>query len=168
MPVSDRADIPRYKSCDLWLTGRKTVCGAYSESVKNSSQTTCSCRELDSVKLSYAQCCQRFHDGRADGSVLPETAEELMRSRYSGFVLGLVPYLLATWHESTRPQELDLDSQMQWAGLEILSTRAGGAQATRGVVEFAAHYVDGGNAAEQHEVSTFVREADAWFYVNAL
>ncbi|WP_315973743.1 YchJ family metal-binding protein [Glutamicibacter sp. M10] len=99
---------------------------------------------------------------------MPETAEELMRSRYSGFVLGLVPYLLATWHESTRPQELDLDPQMRWAGLEILSTRAGGAQATRGVVEFAAHYVDGGNAAAQHEVSTFVREADAWFYVNAL
>jgi len=91
-----------------------------------------------------------------------------MRSRYSAFVLGLSTYLLATWHESTRPQELELDPQMKWAGLEILSTRAGGAGARRGVVEFAAHYVDGNRQAQQHEVSTFVREDGAWFYVDAL
>ncbi|WP_075972392.1 YchJ family protein [Glutamicibacter halophytocola] len=136
--------------------------------MKNSSQTTCYCRELDSLKLSYQECCQRFHDGRADGSALPETAEQLMRSRYSAFVAGLAPYLLATWHESTRPQELELDPQMRWTGLEIITTRSGGAEASRGVVEFAAHYLEGQREAQQHEVSTFVRENGAWFYLDAL
>ena len=144
------------------------ICNAYSESVENSSQTPCYCRELDAVKLSYQQCCQPFHVGRADHSVLPETAEQLMRSRYSAFVLGLVPYLLATWHESTRPKELELDPQMRWMGLEIIKTRSGGAEANRGVVEFAAHYLEGSYEAQQHEVSTFVRENGAWYYLDVL
>lgn len=168
VPVLDSTDIAGYKSCDLWLTGCLMLLDEYSESVKNSSQTTCSCRELDSVKLSYQECCQPFHDGRADQSVLPETAEQLMRSRYSAFVEGLAPYLLETWHESTRPQELELDPQMRWIGLEIIKTRSGGSHATRGVVEFAAHYLDGQREAQQHEVSTFVREDGAWFYLDAL
>lgn len=166
--MRDRGDIPRYKSCDLWLTRGKMLIGAYSESVKNSSQTLCPCRVLDTVKLSYHQCCQPFHDGRTSASLLPETAEQLMRSRYSAFVLGLTDYLLATWHESTRPKELELDPQMRWEGLEILSTRAGGVSASRGVVEFSAHYLEGKQHAQQHEVSTFVRENGAWFYVDAL
>lgn len=100
--------------------------------------------------------------------MLPQTAEQLMRSRYSAFVLGLSQYLLATWHESTRPKELDVDSQMRWTGLEIISTRAGGAAASRGVVEFAAYYRDGRHEAQQHEVSTFVKQDGAWFYLDAL
>lgn len=91
-----------------------------------------------------------------------------MRSRYSAFVLGLAPYLLATWHESTRPGELELDPQMRWTGLEIIATRSGGAAASRGVVEFAAHYLDGKKKAQQHEVSTFVRQDGAWYYLDAL
>jgi len=35
-------------------------------------------------------------------------------------------------------------------------------------VEFAAHYLEGSHEAQQHEVSTFVREDKAWFYVDAL
>lgn len=100
--------------------------------------------------------------------MLPSTAEQLMRSRYSAFALGLEQYLLATWHESTRPKDLELDAQLRWRGLEIISTRAGGAAASRGVVEFAAHYTDGGHEAQQHEVSTFVKQDGAWYYLDAL
>lgn len=99
---------------------------------------------------------------------LPDTAQELMRSRYSAFVLGLSDYLLQTWHGTTRPKELELDEQMNWLGLEIISTRSGGASATRGVVEFSAYYAQGKSRQSQHEVSTFVREDGAWFYVDAL
>ena len=44
-----------------------------------------------------------------------------MRSRYSAYVLGLEPYLLATWHASTRPPSLDLaaDTATRWLGLEV-------------------------------------------------
>jgi SEC-C motif-containing protein len=39
-----------------------------------------------------------------------EDAEALMRSRYSAFERGDVPYLLATWHASTRPTTLELEA----------------------------------------------------------
>jgi hypothetical protein len=50
----------------------------------------------------YAACCGRLHGGEPAA-----TAEELMRSRYSAYVLGLEAYLLATWHASTRPAALE-------------------------------------------------------------
>ena len=52
----------------------------------------------------YAACCGRYHAGALHLSA--PTAEALMRSRYSAFVLGLNDYLLATWHASTRPEKL--------------------------------------------------------------
>ena len=91
-----------------------------------------------------------------------------MRSRYSAFVLGLADYLLQSWHETTRPAELLLDEDLHWEGLDIVKTRSGGAQASRGVVEFTAHYSQDGQRGSQHEVSTFVRENGAWFYLDAL
>jgi SEC-C motif domain protein len=51
----------------------------------------------------------------------------LMRSRYSAYVLKLSDYLLATWHPSTRPSELDLsDDDSKWLGLEIKHHRTAG------------------------------------------
>ena len=91
-----------------------------------------------------------------------------MRSRYSAFVLGLPGYLQATWHATTRPAELELDEDMQWLGLEILKTRAGGPSAVRGVVQFAAYYAGPRGEEAQEETSSFVREDGAWFYVDAL
>ncbi|MET0725475.1 MAG: YchJ family metal-binding protein, partial [Leifsonia sp.] len=41
----------------------------------------------------YGSCCGRFHAG----AVAP-TAVQLMRSRYSAFVVGDAAYLLDTWH----------------------------------------------------------------------
>ena len=37
-------------------------------------------------------------------------AESLMRSRYSAFVLQRRDDLLATWHATTRPPELDFEA----------------------------------------------------------
>ena len=66
----------------------------------------------------YAACCGRLHSG----AEIAATAEALMRSRYSAYVLRLAPYLLESWHASTRPQSLDLaeDGGYRWLGLEIL------------------------------------------------
>ena len=68
-----------------------------------------------------------------------------MRSRYSAYVLGLEPYLLATWHATTRPVALDLASTPapKWLGLEVKSHSEAGAEAT---VEFLARCRVGGRA----------------------
>ena len=110
--------------------------------------------------LPLVDCCGRLHDGSAPAA----TAEQLMRSRYSAFVVGDGGYLLETWHASTRPPTLDLDDRVRWTGLEVLATTGGSLLAAEGTVEFRAHYVVGGRAGTQHENSRFVRESGRWYY----
>ena len=85
-----------------------------------------------------------------------------MRSRYSAYVLGLVEYLLATWHPSTAPGELAL-SPVKWLGLELRHAQASG---DAGVVEFVARWRESGRGVRLHEISRFVREDGRWRYID--
>lgn len=109
--------------------------------------------------LNYTHCCQPLHHGQA-----AKSAEALMRSRYSAYVLHLEAYILATWHPDTRPDALDLSQDhMKWLGLQVL--RAETTSPTTATVEFIARYKVGGMRAERmHEMSEFVY-TDAWYYV---
>ncbi|MEW6131951.1 MAG: YchJ family metal-binding protein [Pseudomonadota bacterium] len=109
----------------------------------------------------YAECCGRRHEGEA----WAETAEALMRSRYSAYVLGKEAYLLSTWHASTRPATLDLAAQPapKWIGLRVL--RHEQQDETHAVVEFVARYKVNGRAYKMQEASRFVKEDGRWFYV---
>lgn len=110
--------------------------------------------------VSLAKCCGRYHEGLA----APDP-ERLMRSRYSAYVLGLEPYLLATWHASTRPESLGLadEPRVKWLGLKVnLAHSEGG----HGVVAFVARYKVGGRAYRLEEHSRFVCEDGRWFYVD--
>ncbi len=110
----------------------------------------------------YETCCGPYHAGEA----LPETAEQLMRSRYSAFVRGDSAYLLATWHSSSRPASLDLDARVKWLGLKVHATTAGGPGDESGTVSFVARHKIGGRAFRLEETSRFVREAGRWVYVD--
>ncbi|WP_175483767.1 YchJ family protein [Frateuria terrea] len=107
-------------------------------------------------------CCGPLHEG----SPAP-TAEALMRSRYSAYVLKREDYLLATWHPSTRPAHLKLATQQpapSWLGLSVKRHQHGTGEA---VVEFVARLRYGGGRAQRlHEVSRFVREDGRWYYVD--
>ncbi|MFT3849972.1 MAG: YchJ family metal-binding protein [Propionivibrio sp.] len=108
----------------------------------------------------YDQCCQPCHAGAA-----APTAEALMRSRYSAYVLGLEAYLQATWHASTRPPALDpAGHDTRWLGLEVKRHASTGADTA--IVEFVARYKLGGRAHRLHEVSRFVREDGRWYYLD--
>ena len=113
----------------------------------------------------FADCCGRFLDG---GEAAP-SALELMRSRYSAYVLGDVDYLRATWDPATCPADLDIDTAApdapRWLGLQV--KRFETLDDTRAIVEFVARYKVGGRAQRLHEVSRFVRGADSrWRYVD--
>lgn len=87
-----------------------------------------------------------------------------MRSRYSAFVLDLRPYLLASWHASTRPAQLDdPEAGLKWLGLEVKAHHTTGDTAT---VAFVARSKLGGRAHRLVETSRFVREDGQWFYVD--
>ncbi|MHC2998116.1 hypothetical protein OB08_01735 [Microbacterium sp. HJ5] len=95
-----------------------------------------------------------------------DTAERLMRSRYTAFVAGDAAYLRETWHPGTRPDGLDLDPAQRWTGLEIVDREAGGADDARGVVEFRASWRHGAERGVLHERSRFVRRSGRWFYLD--
>ncbi len=110
----------------------------------------------------YDACCGPLHSGTTQAL----TAEQLMRSRYSAFALGDTDYLLRTWHDSTRPDEIVLDPSVSWYRLDVLATHAGSPFDTTGTVEFEAFRKGPGGGGSQHEVSAFVREDGAWFYLD--
>lgn len=94
-----------------------------------------------------------------------------MRSRYSGYVFAREDYLLRTWHESTRPGTLDLSGNadtVNWLGLKIIRTEAGGPADQQGVVEFVARYKIGGKAHRLHETSRFIRKDGQWLYLDGV
>lgn len=122
------------------------------------SHTPCPC----GLGNTYAECCERFHAGTP-----APTASQLMRSRYSAFAMGRADYLLRTWHESTRPTELDLDPEIRWLRLIVEDTSAGGPFDTTGTVSFTAIGRRPEGRFEQHEESRFVREGAEWFYVDS-
>lgn len=113
--------------------------------------------------LPFARCCGRFV-GRFDDTPAPD-AEALMRSRYSAFVLADEPYLLATWHATTRPGEVRFETAAKWLGLEVRDHRI--VDPGHAEVEFIARYRIAGRAVRLHERSRFVREADGrWYYMD--
>ncbi|CAM3818265.1 SEC-C motif-containing protein [Roseateles saccharophilus] len=88
-----------------------------------------------------------------------------MRSRYTAFVRDLRPYLLASWHPSTRPAALEPpEPGLKWLGLSVKGSAM--QDADHGTVEFVARSKLGGRAHRLHEVSRFVREGGEWFYVD--
>ncbi|MGE4242175.1 YchJ family protein [Ramlibacter sp.] len=109
-----------------------------------------------------AACCGRFVDD-FDGTPAPD-AESLMRSRYTAFVRERRAYLLATWHASTRPPELEFDPATKWLGLDVRDRTL--IDEAHAEVEFIARYRIAGRAVRLHERSRFVREDGRWFYVD--
>ena len=121
----------------------------------------CPCRSLEDDPQAYAACCQRWHAGLEEGVHAP-TPEALMRSRYSAYVVGLIDYLLATWHPSTSPGELEL-SPVKWVGLEVRRAEGAG---DAGIIEFVALCRVNGRAQRMHETSRFVRQDGRWYYID--
>lgn len=112
---------------------------------------------------SYQACCGLLHQGKHPA----ETAEQLMRSRYSAFVMQHCEYLQSTLHPSQRqPDDIASFQQTmqttQWLGLTILDHAQDGDEAE---VEFIAFYADN-PLGQLHERSRFCRQDGAWFYLD--
>ncbi|HEV3104187.1 MAG TPA: YchJ family protein [Trinickia sp.] len=122
-------------------------------------------RSASAAAPRFAACCGRY----LDGSSSAPSALELMRSRYSAFVLGNEGYLRATWDASTCPAELDVDPAAadapRWLGLQIKRFEV--LDEAHAIVEFIARYKQGSRGHRLHETSRFTRGEDGrWRYVD--
>ena len=91
-----------------------------------------------------------------------------MRSRYVAYVTRNEPYLLQTWHSSTRPDSIDFSDEVDWHGLTVEGTVGGAGLDSTGAVEFRARFRRGDAHLELHELSRFVRESGRWFYLDGV
>lgn len=117
----------------------------------------------------YSNCCEVVHNDICNA----KTAEQLMRSRYSAFTLGLIDYLMQSHHSSTRPtsekQEIEVWAKsVQWIGLDVIRKQKGGEADLDGTVEFKAFFKEGKKTRVIHERSQFVKESGCWYYLDAL
>lgn len=117
----------------------------------------------------YSKCCEKAHKNIFSVT----TSEELMRSRYSAFVLGNIKYLQQSHHSSTKPskkesKEIEQWSQsVNWLKLEVLQITKGTLKDKTGTVEFKAFFMENGQVNVIHENSQFCIENKHWVYVNA-
>lgn len=118
---------------------------------RRKAETSCPCGS----GREFAVCCQPCINGDAPAP----TVEALMRSRYTAYAMQNTRYLLETWHASTRPASLELDSSTQWIRLKILDSSADR-------VEFVATCRINGKAHRLQENSRFVHEHGRWYYVD--
>lgn len=115
----------------------------------------------------YPSCCAPYIEAGATA----ETAEILMRSRYSAYVLGRIDYLSAT-HVPDLRDEFDEAQAAKWAAeatwqkLAVGPVQGGGPEDDVGFVEFSAHYVQNGKVEIHRERSRFVQEAGIWYYAS--
>ncbi len=114
----------------------------------------------------YEQCCEPYHKGTKQA----DTAEALMRARYSAFAKADVDYILSTVNPDSR-EENDRESthawasKSEWLGFELLDVQDGGADDEAGKIEFNARYRISGNEYCHHEVATFEKVDGKWFFM---
>jgi SEC-C motif-containing protein len=113
----------------------------------------------------YGECCEPV----IRGSRPAETAERLMRARYSAYDRVEIDFLYNSTHPKHR-KGYDHNGTREWAegaewlGLEIVDTKMGSAGDDTGEVEFIARFSEKGVVREHHERAFFKKEEGSWFF----
>ena len=115
--------------------------------------------------ITYAECCEPV----IKGVISAETAEQLMRARYSAYAKVETDFLLTSLHPDHRKdhddnQTRDWAANSTWEGLEIVNTENGGKKDANGTVEFIADYTVKGEKHKHHELATFLKQDDVWYF----
>lgn len=114
-----------------------------------------------------AECCGPI----LEGTRLAETAEQLMRARYSAYAVCDLDFLFRSSGPDAQ-KDFDAESSRKWAegsqwlGMEVLATEKGGPQDDEGYVEFVARYLVNKTEFEHHERSLFRRIDGAWRFID--
>ena len=115
--------------------------------------------------INYQECCELFHVGEKK----PTTAVELMRSRYTAYVLRNAVYLQETWDVTRRPKLIDFSKEkIDWLRLEIVDIKKGEAKDNKGLVTFKAFYSQEGEVCVMNEISRFRKNNGHWFYLDGV
>jgi SEC-C motif domain protein len=112
----------------------------------------------------FAECCAAVITGTREA----ETAEQLMRARYSAFVTHAIDFIVSSTHSRTR-KDVDLDFVREWSetstwrGLQIIETKA--VNENKAFVSFEAQFTQKGEDHSHRERSLFERDNGQWKFV---
>lgn len=117
-------------------------------------------------KNDYWQCCGAFIERQQ----LPQTAEALMRSRYTAYSQAKINYIQQTMLgealQGFDPLEAEqFAKKANWQGLTVIRSLQGQANDDMGYVEFIARYQLNGQPQVIHELSEFRYINGRWYYV---
>lgn len=110
-------------------------------------------------------CCALLHAGQN-----AQSAEQLMRSRYSAYALGNIDYIVRTTVPALQPL-LDVaaitawSAENQWTGLSIDHVLAK-EKMRHAQVEFTAAFIDQKGAQTHRELSGFVHIGQQWYFLD--
>jgi peptide deformylase len=117
--------------------------------------------------MKYAECCARFHGGE-----LPENALQLMRSRFTAYVLGNADYIIKTTHPANphyvenkaawKRSLAQLAQETLFHKLEVLDFQEDG---PTGMVTFVAYHSRGEEDKTFTEKSYFEKKNGQWLYL---
>jgi len=115
--------------------------------------------------LAYSDCCEPIIGGAKSA----ETAEQLMRARYSAYVGVQMDFVFETTHPDHRTGydhagTKEWAQSSEWLGLEIIETNKGGLKDTTGEVEFIARFKEKGVPREHHENAEFKKDNGRWYF----
>ncbi len=110
----------------------------------------------------YENCCELI----ITGSKVAETAEEMMRSRFTAYYDKNIDYILKTTHpdkvgELKKEELKEWASSTQWDRLEIHQTN--GAD----LVEFSAYYRENDQTLSHHELAQFKQFEGEWYFYDS-
>lgn len=120
-------------------------------------------------KILFSLCCGAIHNAERKA----ETAEELMRSRYSAFATANGNFLrkshsIKTIDRFKKEESVRWSKSVKWQKLEIIRTINGGKNDSTGIVEFRAHYKHNFLCYSIHERSIFLKENGKWYYLEGM
>ena len=124
----------------------------------------CSCGS----ELDYENCCEPIISGK----IKAQTAEKLMRARFTAYCQKNIDFVEAT-HDPKTKKDFDRASSEEWAqqtdwlSLKILQVEGGGESEDKGLVEFVAEYESKEGKREHREISTFTKRNSKWYFSDA-
>lgn len=115
----------------------------------------------------YSHCCGPF----IEQQLLPETPEQLMRSRYTAYNLANSTYIKSTMSGRALSNFNEAEAQkwaksLCWLGLNVIDSSI--EQSELGFVEFKVRFIDRNHLCVMHERSEFHKREQQWLYVDGI
>lgn len=107
-------------------------------------------------------CCGLF----LEGTTYPATAEQLMRSRFTAYVLGNIDYIFATEEDARREVIENWAQTTKFKQLRVLACHLGSEDDESGTVTFEADFETRGQSGTHRETSYFRKLDGRWLLIS--